>query len=79
MSNLATQLQTAAVQLERAPISLLRHSINALGAEASLLGAHPEIIAAPSLTDLVRVAERRFRDVRPRWEDQPTSRHCERS
>ena len=66
--------KAAAVQLGRTSISLLRHSTNALGAEASLLGAHPEvlaIIASLSLCDLDRVAERRFRDVRPRWENQP--------
>ena len=67
--------KAAAVQLGRASISLLRHSIHTLGAEASLLGAHPgvlEIIASLSLSELDRLAERRFRDVRPRWEDRPT-------
>ena len=66
--------KTAAVQLGRASISLLRHSIHTLGAEASLLGAHPgvlEIIASLSLGEIDRLAERRFRDVRPRWEDRP--------
>jgi hypothetical protein len=66
--------KTAAVQLGRASISLLRHSIHSLGVEASLLGAHPgvlEIIASLSLTEIDRLAERRFRDVRPRWEDRP--------
>ena len=66
--------KAAAVLLGRASISLLRHSIHTLGAEASLLGAHPgvlEIIASLSLGDLDRLTERRFRDVRPRWEDRP--------
>jgi hypothetical protein len=66
--------KAAAVQLGRASISLLRHSIHTLGAEASLLGAHPavlEIIASLSLSEIERLAERRFRDVRPRWEDRP--------
>jgi hypothetical protein len=66
--------KAAAVQLGRASISLLRHSIHTLGAEAALLGARPEvleIIASLSLSEIDRLAERRFRDVRPRWEDQP--------
>jgi hypothetical protein len=66
--------KAAAVQLGRASISLLRHNIHTLGTEAPLLGAHPgvlEIIASLSLSEIDRLAERRFRDVRPRWEDRP--------
>jgi hypothetical protein len=66
--------KAAAVQLGRASICLLRHNIHTLGTEAPLLGAHPgvlEIIASLSLSEIDRLAEVRFRDVRPRWEDRP--------
>jgi hypothetical protein len=53
---------------------LLRHSIHTLDVEASLLGAHSavlEIIASLSLSEIDHLVERRFPDVRPRWEDRP--------
>ncbi len=64
----------AAVQLGRAVITLLRHSTQIVGLEACLLGAHPDVlrsIGALSLTDIERLAERNYSEVRPRWENRP--------
>jgi hypothetical protein len=64
----------SAIQLARAALVLLRHSILSNAGEACLLGVHPrvgEIIGAFSMAEIERVAERRGRYVRPRWDDRP--------
>lgn len=66
--------KVSAIQLGRATITLLRHSTHIFGLEACLLGAHPSVlrsIGALSLSDIDRVAERNFSEVRPRWENRP--------
>ena len=66
------------LQLARAALILLRHSIHSNAGEACLLGVHPmvaEIIGAFSMSEIERVAERRDRNVRPRWEDRPAVWH----
>jgi hypothetical protein len=63
-----------AVQLARATIMLAWHSLRAHRNAACLLGLTPavaEVIAALSLTDIDRIVDRRFRYLRPRWEDRP--------
>ena len=50
------------------------HGVRSDPVGSCLLGVSPEvarIIAGFSLTELDRVVERRFRYVRPRWEDRP--------
>jgi len=66
--------RSSAIQLARAALVLLRHNILSNAGEACLLGVHPrvgEIIGAFSMAEIERVAERRGRCVRPRWEDRP--------
>ena len=66
--------RSSAIQLARSTLVLLRHSILLNAGEACLLGVHPsvgEIIGALSMVEIERVAERRGRYVRPRWEDRP--------
>jgi hypothetical protein len=63
-----------AVQLARATILLAWHSLRAHRNAACLLGMTPavaEVIAGLSLTDMDRIVDRRFRHLRPRWEDRP--------
>ena len=50
------------------------HSVKADVNASCLLGISPGVaatLASFSLTELDRIAERRFRYVRPRWEDRP--------
>jgi hypothetical protein len=64
----------AAVPLARATLMFAWHSLRADRNAACLLGmssAVSEAIAALSLTDIDRVVDRRFRHLRPRWEDRP--------
>lgn len=65
----------AAMNLARSTLVLSWHGIRADRTRASLmLGiSRPvtDIIASLTLTDLDRIAERRFRRLRPRWEDRP--------
>jgi hypothetical protein len=66
--------RASAVQLGRATITLLHHSTHVFGLEACLLGAHPSVlklIITLSLSEIDRVAERNYSDVRPRWENRP--------
>jgi hypothetical protein len=66
--------KASAIQLGRATITLLRHSTHIFGLEACLLGAHPSVlksISALSLSEIDRVTERNFPQVRPRWENRP--------
>jgi hypothetical protein len=66
--------RNSAIQLARAALVLLRHSTLSNPGEACLLGVHPkvgEIIGSLSMAEIERVAERRGRYVRPRWEDRP--------
>jgi hypothetical protein len=66
--------RNSAIQLARAALVLLRHSILSNAGEACLLGVHPrvgEIIGAFSMGEIERIAERRGRYIRPRWEDRP--------
>lgn len=70
--------RSSAIQLTRATLILLRHSIQSNASEACLLGVHPrvaELIGALSMSEIERVAERRGRYVRPRWEDRPAVWH----
>ena len=63
-----------AVQLARATIMLAWHSLRTHRNAACLLGMTPpvaEVIAGLSLTDIDRIVDRRFRHLRPRWEDRP--------
>ena len=66
--------RTSAVHLGRATLMLAWHSVRADVNASCLLGISPGVaatLASFSLTDLDRIAERRFRYVRPRWEDRP--------
>jgi hypothetical protein len=66
--------RASAVPLGRATLMLAWHSVRSDPVGSCLLGVCPEvarIIASFSLTELDRVVERRFRYVRPRWEDRP--------
>jgi hypothetical protein len=70
--------RSSAIQLTRAALLLLRHSIHSNAVEACLLGVHPtvaEMIGALSMSEIERLAERRDRYVRPRWEDRPAVWH----
>jgi hypothetical protein len=63
-----------AVHLGRAALMLIWHAVRADQAGCCLLGVSPEvarIIGRLSLTELDQVVERRFKYVRPRWEDRP--------
>ena len=60
------------MQLARATIMLGWHSLRAHRNAACLLGMNPtvaEVIADLSLTDIDGIVDRRFRHLRPRWED----------
>jgi len=66
--------RASAVPLGRATLMLAWHSVRSDPVGSLLLGVSPEVarvIATFSLTELDRVVERRFRYVRPRWEDRP--------
>jgi len=70
--------RASAVQLGRATLMLVWHSLRADGRTACLFGITPavaEVITAFSLTEMDRILERRFRHVRPRWEDRPAVWH----
>jgi hypothetical protein len=70
--------RSSAIQLARAALILLRHNIQSNPSEACLLGVHPrvaELIGALSMSEIERVAERRGRYLRPRWEDRPAVWH----
>jgi hypothetical protein len=70
--------RSSAIQLARAALLLLRHSIHSNAVEACLLGVHPRVagmIGALSMSEIERLAERRGRYVRPRWEDRPAVWH----
>jgi hypothetical protein len=65
----------ASVQLARSALTLAWHSVRSDRHAACLLGITPpvaELIASLSVTEIDQVVERRFRHVRPRWEDRPT-------
>jgi len=66
----------AAMHLARSTLILGWHSIRAdRTAGGLMLGiSHPvaDVIASLTLTDLDRIAEKRFRRLRPRWEERPT-------
>ena len=67
--------RASAVNLGRATLMLAWHSVRADVNASCLLGISPAVaatLAGFSLTELERVAERRFRYVRPRWEDRPS-------
>jgi hypothetical protein len=62
------------VQLARATLMLAWHSVRSDRYGACLLGITPavsDIIASLSITEIDRLVERRFRHLRPRWEDRP--------
>ena len=66
--------RASAIHLGRATLMLAWHSVRAEVNASCLLGISPGVaatLASFSLTDLDRIAERRFRNVRPRWEDRP--------
>jgi hypothetical protein len=66
--------KASAMHLGRATLMLAWHSVRADVASSCLLGISPAVahlIASLSLTELDRMVERRFRYVRPRWEDRP--------
>jgi hypothetical protein len=66
--------RASAVPLGRAILMLAWHSVRSDPVGTCLLGVSPEvarIIASFSLSELDRVIDRRFRHVRPRWEDRP--------
>lgn len=66
--------RAGAVPLGRATLMLAWHGVRSDPVGCCLLGIAPEvarIIASFSLTELDRAVERRFRYVRPRWEDRP--------
>jgi hypothetical protein len=64
----------AALQLARSALLLAWHSLRSSAQSAVLLGVQPsvaDIIVGLSLSDIELLVERRFRHVRPRWEDRP--------
>jgi hypothetical protein len=64
----------AALQLARATVLVAWHSLRSSAQSAVLLGVEPEVaevIAGLSLSDIEILVGRRFRHVRPRWEDRP--------
>jgi hypothetical protein len=66
----------AALQLARSTLTLAWHSVRAdRDAAGVMLGMHSAVsslIASLSLTEIDRIVERRFRHVRPRWDDRPS-------
>jgi len=63
-----------ALQLTRATLMVTWHSLRTSAQSAVLLGVQPDvadIIAGLSLSEIDILVERRFRHVRPRWEDRP--------
>jgi len=63
-----------AVPLARATLMLCWHSVHSHPENVPLLGVLApvaEVIATLALTDIDRIVERRFRHLRPRWEDRP--------
>jgi len=68
--------RASAVPLGRATLMLAWHGVRSDPVGCCLLGVGPEvarIMASFSLTELDRAVERRFRYVRPRWEDRPAA------
>ena len=66
--------KAAALQLARATLMVTWHSLRTSAQSAVLLGVQPdvaEIIAGLSLSEIEILVARRFRHVRPRWEDRP--------
>jgi hypothetical protein len=66
--------RTAAIPLTRATLTLAWHVLRTHPQARCLLGMSPpvaEVVVSLSLADLERIAARRFRHVRPRWEDRP--------
>ena len=66
--------RAAALQLARSTLLLAWHTLRSSPQSAVLLGVHPsiaEVISGLSLSDIELLVERRFRHVRPRWEDRP--------
>jgi len=67
--------RATAIKLSRETLMLIWHTVRTdLEAAVVLLGLTPEVadtIAALRLRDLDRIAERQFRQLRPRWEDRP--------
>lgn len=65
----------AAMTLARSTLILAWHSIRADRTAAGLMlgisRSVADVILTLSLTDLDRIAEKRFRNLRPRWEDRP--------
>jgi hypothetical protein len=62
------------IQLARATLSLAWHTAHAAPHRASLLGMTADVadaIRQLPITEIYPVAERRYRHVRPRWEDRP--------
>jgi hypothetical protein len=67
--------RASAVPLGRTTVMFAWHAVRSDPVGSCLLGVSSEvarIIASLSLTELDRVVERRFRYVRPRWEDRPS-------
>jgi hypothetical protein len=63
-----------AVSLARATLVIAWHSLRSDPSAACPMGMARQVaplIAALTLTEIERIAERRFRWLRPRWEDQP--------
>jgi hypothetical protein len=68
--------RASALPLGRAILMLAWHGVRSDPIGSFLLGVSPavaRIISSFSLTELDRVVERRFRHVRPRWEDRPAA------
>ena len=66
--------RAGAIQLGRAALVLAWHTVRSEPAGSYLLGVSSEvsrILTRFSLTELDRMVERRFRHLRPRWEDRP--------
>lgn len=66
--------RTAAVQLARATLMLCWHGLRSHPQDAVLLGISApvaEVIEGLSLTEIDHIVDRRFRHLRPRWEDRP--------
>ena len=66
----------SALQLARSTLTLAWHSVRAdRDAAGVMLGMTPAVsslIASLSLTEIDPIVERRFRHVRPRWDDRPS-------
>lgn len=66
--------RAAAIPLSRATLMLAWHAVRAHDQSLCLLGMSPtvaEIVGNLSLTEIDQVAVRRFRHLRPRWDDHP--------